>query len=212
MVSPCVDVLRRLASRINGELGSQQGSKHTVPDLEKDMNSLMVSLAEHDVYVLKEGRTLNPEDSPVPDVLSTGLAALSHGNSTNPITEFNISFNRLRERRKLTPISTLLHRHTHQSHDGAELGISTQSAGLEPAPSEHMDLDASDMDMLPPSPDSDTESEGSDYDEDFFAESPTLTRDDEDDVDLDMDADWSLDDPEGGVETDEEEDEEDDDD
>jgi hypothetical protein len=34
-----------------------------------------------------------------------GIAQLSFGNSSNPIAEFNQQFNRMRERRKLTPVT-----------------------------------------------------------------------------------------------------------
>jgi hypothetical protein len=72
------------------------------------METLMDCLVKHEVYHVKQGRVLDPQDSPVPDVLSTGLAALLHGNLTNPLAEFNMQFDRLRERHKLLPISTLL--------------------------------------------------------------------------------------------------------
>ncbi|KAF8173450.1 hypothetical protein BJ912DRAFT_1024853 [Pholiota molesta] len=104
LVSPCVDILRKLATKINAELGAQQGSKHTVPDLSNDLATLMEVLKEHNVYEIIHGRNVDAEDHAVPDVISVGLAQLSHGNSTNPIAEFNEQFERLRERRKLTPV------------------------------------------------------------------------------------------------------------
>lgn len=189
MVSPCVDVLRRLASRINGELGSQQGSKHTIPDLEKDMSSLMSSLAEHDVYVVKEGRVLDPGEAPVPDVLSTGLAALSHGTSTNHIAEFNTTFNRLRERRKLTPVANLVNQL--DDNDSATISTGPHPMPLHPEPA--LPIGAINLDVTEEPPYSDTETDESEDDENLFADSPTLTRFDEADVDLDMDGEWNLD-------------------
>lgn len=192
MVSPCVDVLRRLAARIHDELGSQQGSKHTVPDLEKDIATLVDSLREHEVYEYKEGRVLDPKDSPVPDILSVGLAALSHGTSTNPLAEFNAQFDRLRERRKLSPISILA------DNIPVNTSISSSSTsqpetGPSPPSQSHFESDEEEMPGLVRWMDSESESEaGSDPDEDLFADSPTLTREDEDDVALEMD-DWCLD-------------------
>ena len=80
----------------------------------------MESLSEHKVYVVKEGRTVNSQDLPAPDVLTAGFAALGHSSSTNPIAEFNAQFDRLRERHKLTSVSL----------DGAKLNsISYQPHG-----------------------------------------------------------------------------------
>lgn len=62
-------------------------------------------LKEHDVYEVIQGRIVDMQDRANPDVISVGLAQLSHGNLTNPITAFNEEFDRLRERRNLTPIS-----------------------------------------------------------------------------------------------------------
>ncbi|KIM79999.1 hypothetical protein PILCRDRAFT_9888 [Piloderma croceum F 1598] len=105
MVSPCVDVLRNLAGRMNDDLGSRQGKKHSSPDMKKDINILMASLAKLEVYVEKEGRTLDPDEMPVPDVISVGLADLVHGSA---LADFNTQFHRNRERRRLVPISSLL--------------------------------------------------------------------------------------------------------
>ena len=105
MVSPCVDVLRNLASRMNDDLGACQGKKHATPDLRKDIDILMASLAKLDVYVEKEGRILDPDEMPVPDAISVGLADLAHGSA---LTDFNTQFECNRERRRLLPISALL--------------------------------------------------------------------------------------------------------
>ena len=50
MISPCIDVLRKLATQIHDDLGSRQGTKHTSPDLERDLDILVRSLKEHNVY------------------------------------------------------------------------------------------------------------------------------------------------------------------
>jgi len=103
-VSPCVDILRRLSTKINVELGTEQGSKHTIPDLRKDIEILMAVLKEHDVYQVVYGRVVDTQDRAVQDVISVELAQLSHGNATNPIGEFNEQFERLRDHRKLVPV------------------------------------------------------------------------------------------------------------
>jgi len=55
-----------------------------IPDLEKDIERLMMSLDEHQVYDIILGREVDPMDGPVPDVISTGHAQLAHRNRTNP--------------------------------------------------------------------------------------------------------------------------------
>lgn len=107
LVSPCVDVLRRLAASINEDLGARQGNKHAIPDLNKDISSLMASLQEHEVYVEKEGRVLDDDELPVPDVLSAGAASLTHGLINNPLDEFNAQFDQLRKRRGLVTVASL---------------------------------------------------------------------------------------------------------
>ncbi|KAF8952570.1 hypothetical protein BDZ97DRAFT_1768339 [Flammula alnicola] len=59
MVSPCVDILRKLSTKINHELGTEQGSKHTIPDLEQDIKTIMKVLQEHDVYEIIPGRVVD---------------------------------------------------------------------------------------------------------------------------------------------------------
>jgi hypothetical protein len=102
MVSPC---RRNLAGQMNDDLGSRQGKKHSSPDMKKDIDILMASLAKLEVYVEKEGRTLDPDEMPVPDAISVGLADLVHGSA---LADFNTQFHRNRERRRLVPISSLL--------------------------------------------------------------------------------------------------------
>ena len=104
MVSPCVNVLRNLANRINTDLGARQGKKHASPDMKKDIDILMASLSKLEVYVEKEGCTLDPDEMPVPDAISVGLAELAHGAA---LADYNSQFKRNHERRRLVPISTL---------------------------------------------------------------------------------------------------------
>lgn len=108
MVAPTVDVLRRLATSIHEEIGSRQGSKHSSPNISKDITALMNSLDSLDVYRYTEGRVLDDEEMPVPDAISVGLAALSHGSGTNPLSEFNSNWAIACARRRLVPVSSLL--------------------------------------------------------------------------------------------------------
>ncbi|KAF8207882.1 hypothetical protein K438DRAFT_2013284 [Mycena galopus ATCC 62051] len=108
LVLPCVDILRQLATRMNIELGTQQGSKHATPDLAEDIAALMSSLDEHDVYLEKEACVLDADEKPAPDVISVGMVALTHGTSTTPLAEFNQQFNVLCVRRRLTLVADLL--------------------------------------------------------------------------------------------------------
>ncbi|KAJ7456193.1 hypothetical protein FB451DRAFT_1512643 [Mycena latifolia] len=194
LVSPCIDILRQLATRINLDLGARQGSKHATPDLAADIEALMDSLEEHEVYVEKEGRVLDDDEKPAPDVLSAGMAALSHGTSTNPLAEFNQQFDTLRARRRLTPVADLfglINRAAIPTTTSSSAPAVTPPA----APSGDDDDEFEGLPDLADAADSDDQSDAEEQDEDLFADSPTLTRADEGDVDLDMDdvPEWYLD-------------------
>ncbi|KAK7029753.1 hypothetical protein R3P38DRAFT_3188615 [Favolaschia claudopus] len=205
---PCVDILRRLATRMNVELGNRQGSKHATPDLAADISALMASLDEHEVYVEKEGRVLDDDEKPVPDVISVGMAALTHGTSTTPLADFNQQFEVLRARRRLNPVADLLDLMDTQQTPAVEGDITAANTSAEP------DEDGSAVPESPGDSEEDTdEEEGAEQADSFFAESPTLTRLDEGDVELDMDIPgWYLDEGGEGSDSDdaEEENEEDD--
>ncbi|KDQ32258.1 hypothetical protein PLEOSDRAFT_1034860 [Pleurotus ostreatus PC15] len=96
MISPCIDVLRQLARKINGTLGSRQGAKHSIPNLALDIERLMASLKTHEVYIQKNGRVLFPAEKPAADVISKGLAMLTHGSPTTPLADFNTYYSGLR--------------------------------------------------------------------------------------------------------------------
>jgi hypothetical protein len=194
MVSPCVDVLRGLANRINADLGAAQGKKHTVSDLKKDIDTLMNSLKKHEVYVVKEGRVLDADENPVPDVISVGLASLTHGSTSNPLADFNKQFNKVRERRRLMPISSLI-QHLNQPRTTSPSGApaspvhtpstnTTSPAVPEPATTPNDNSIMTNEDGLDSGDDESDENEG---DQEFSVGEPTLSRDDEDDVSFDMD-------------------------
>jgi hypothetical protein len=45
----------------------------------------MESLKKHEVYVVKEGRVLDPDEKPVPDVISVGFASLISSSTKSEI-------------------------------------------------------------------------------------------------------------------------------
>ena len=197
LVSPCVDILRRLSTKINPELGTEQGSKHTIPDLRKDIEILMTVLKEHDVYQVVHGRIVDTQDRAVQDVISVGLAQLSHGNATNLLREFNEQFECLRDRRKLMPVcedDIDFDTPESTSPDG-EFGSMNDVSPGEIRNSEH---DNSLSNEVLGSRDNDSETDQDNIEsldaelEAALMESPTLQRVDEDDVALDMDG-WDLD-------------------
>lgn len=96
MISPCVDILRRLATHINSTLGAQQGTKHASPSLDRDIGHLMASLRRFRVYELDPGRDIDDgtdSDAVVADSLTVGLQRLSE-----PLADFNASFAKLKAR------------------------------------------------------------------------------------------------------------------
>ncbi|KAI0734884.1 hypothetical protein C8Q72DRAFT_986213 [Fomitopsis betulina] len=101
MISPCVDVLRRLAAAMNSSLGAQQGTKHTTPSLERDIAHLRESLCRFHVYEVIPGREIDDgSDNPVvPDSLTLGLQRL-----WEPLKEFNATFAKLQARCRAPPL------------------------------------------------------------------------------------------------------------
>jgi hypothetical protein len=90
---------------MNDDLSAPQGKKHSIPDLRKDINILMASLAKPDVYVEKEGHILDPDEMPIPDSISVGLTDLAH---RSVLTDFNMQFECNHKHCCLLPISALL--------------------------------------------------------------------------------------------------------
>ncbi len=97
-ISPCINVLRELATQMNSTLGSQQGTKHHAPDLSHDIKELMRSLRTHRVYQQEQGRAID-DGSEVSDILVDGLHGL-----VGPLRDYNTAFDRLRVRRKVDPL------------------------------------------------------------------------------------------------------------
>jgi len=79
------------------------GTAHHPMDLSVDLPDLMQSLEDHEVYVFKKGRSLDDDDLPVPDIISSGLNELLNGKSS-PLNDYNTAFIRLQLRRRLVPL------------------------------------------------------------------------------------------------------------
>jgi len=103
-ISPCVVALGDLQNTLNDTLGGEQGKKHAAPDLKADIESLMSSLDENDIYRIKKGRTIK-EDDIVKDVIAVGLQNLTTGEK-NPISDYNTAV--LQEPVQPPPSPTLL--------------------------------------------------------------------------------------------------------
>jgi hypothetical protein len=67
----------------------------------------MQNLKDLEVYTYQEGRVLDRDEKPVPDVVSDGAAALMHRTTTTPLAEFNTQCENARARRRMKPISEL---------------------------------------------------------------------------------------------------------
>ncbi|KAH9033154.1 hypothetical protein EDB83DRAFT_2229397, partial [Lactarius deliciosus] len=102
-ISPCIEVLRRLATEVNNTLGSKQGSRHASADLTKDIKILMDSLEQNNVYKEVLGRTLGDNESPAPDVMGEGCSVLTWG-VKSPLQQFNRLISTLQRRRTIQPL------------------------------------------------------------------------------------------------------------
>ena len=115
IISPCVVALGDLQKTLNDSLGGDQGMKHAPPDLKADIESLMSSLEENEVYRIKKGRVIKDEDI-VKDVVAVGLQNLTSGEK-NPLSDYNAAFKRLQMRRKMKPVTlTLLQGHSESAN------------------------------------------------------------------------------------------------
>ncbi|KAJ7050632.1 hypothetical protein C8F01DRAFT_1067474 [Mycena amicta] len=184
MLAPCVVVLRDLTRSLNGLLGARLGKKHKSPDHSKDLAALMNRLEQHDVYIVKRGRVIDPDDGgPVTDIIGAGLTALTDV-ATNPIDEYNTAFRLLQTRCRLpvlvplsqetspTPSDTPSTR-SDDDNDMAATGSSNQMSAMD------LDADSQEAEEHAPEPE--------EVDEDEEPEPETLALDTEEDVALDMD-------------------------
>ncbi|KAH9028546.1 hypothetical protein EDB84DRAFT_1606274 [Lactarius hengduanensis] len=103
-ISPCIEILRRLATEVNSTLGSKQGNRHASADLTKDIKILMDSLKQNDIYEEVLGRTLGDDESPAPDVIGEGYTALTWG-AKSPLRQFNHLVSTLQRRCGIQPLA-----------------------------------------------------------------------------------------------------------
>lgn len=101
-ISPCINLLRKLANQVHATVGSYQGRTHKPADLTRDINELMKSLEGHNVYEISLGRRVEGGE-PVVDLYSAGLQQLTYGPSAT-LEEYRQEFTRLQERCKVMPL------------------------------------------------------------------------------------------------------------
>ncbi|KAA1476504.1 hypothetical protein DENSPDRAFT_785151 [Dentipellis sp. KUC8613] len=102
-ISPCVEVLRQLATHVNVTLGSAQGNRHAEADLTEDLDELLGHLDHNNVYREQPGRIFGEGDRPAPDAIAAGRHALTWG-ANAPLKQFNSSFRKLQCRRRIQPL------------------------------------------------------------------------------------------------------------
>ncbi|KAI0731482.1 hypothetical protein C8Q72DRAFT_907368 [Fomitopsis betulina] len=176
MISPCVDVLRRLAAAMNSSLGAQQGTKHTTPSLEQDIAHLQESLCRFRVYEVIPGHKIDDgSDNPVvPDSLTLGLQCL-----WEPLKEFNATFAKLQACCRAPPLIG-------NKYMIDDTSVTTASHEGDAEDDTDDDAESSEDEG------SGTDSDGEDV-EDDLAPQQTMSLDNAGDVSLDMD-DLSADD------------------
>ncbi len=170
---------------MNGTLGSKQGNRHASADLTKDINILMDSLKQNNVYEEVLGRTIGDDESPAPDVISEGYTALTWG-AKSPLRQFNRTINTLQRRCNIQPlVGTAL---STQNQETRKFYSSHTADLLIPriAP----DPSLSEDDGLLNDPESNEELELNEELEQALDDTqPVLSLQTADDVDLEMDAD-----------------------
>jgi hypothetical protein len=196
MVAPCVTALRHLSTSIINILGSDQGTKHAPTNLSADIELLMGSLAEHEVYEIKGRVFADGDGSPTPDVITDGIQQITD-NTSNPLTEYNAALLKLQARRRLRPLVSTWS-DVPESTPEATSSVPPPLPSDPPGSSVPFVLSPADVEMS--DVDDETSENGShgsvDPDEELLTafertmdevDEPTLTRDNADDVALDMD-------------------------
>jgi hypothetical protein len=103
-LAPTIEVLRSVARNFNDSLGADQGTRHAPPDLTNDIEALMESLDDNNVYRFQKGRLLGEDTGgAVKDVVLVGLLSLTAGKKT-PLTDYNDAFKRLQRRRRMMSV------------------------------------------------------------------------------------------------------------
>lgn len=76
MIAPCVHILRDLTKQVHHTFGSRFGPKPTAPRLSRDIDCLMASLKQCNVYAVEEGRSINSDNGEVPNAVTNGIENL----------------------------------------------------------------------------------------------------------------------------------------
>nr|VWO97743.1 Pre-mRNA-splicing ATP-dependent RNA helicase PRP28 (EC [Ganoderma boninense] len=103
-ISPCIALLRNVATQMNSTLGARLGTKHQAPDRSRDLATLQNSMREHNVFTVQHGRILRGvKDGEVPNAISAGLSQL-----VGPLNEYNKIFQQLQKRRREVPLAPIV--------------------------------------------------------------------------------------------------------
>jgi hypothetical protein len=100
MISPCVQILRDITSSLNNLLAYYQGKTHSPPNLTADIYTLMDSLAENEVYVIKKGCTLDYDDAETKDSITLGMDSLK-----TALDDYNMAFQVRQTRAQQPPVT-----------------------------------------------------------------------------------------------------------
>ncbi|KAJ7319127.1 hypothetical protein DFH08DRAFT_926720 [Mycena albidolilacea] len=172
------------------------GTKHAPTNLSADIELLMGSLAEHEVYEIKGRVFADGDGSPTPDVITDGIQQITD-NTSNPLTEHNAALLKLQARRRLRPLVSTWS-DVPESMPEATSSVPPPLPSDPPGSSVPFVLSPADVEMS--DVDDETSENGShgsvDPNEELLTvfertidevDEPTLTRDNADDVALDMD-------------------------
>ena len=182
MISPCVDVLRRLAASMNSTLGAQQGTKHTTPSLERYIAHLWASLRRFRVYEVIPGREIDDgSDNPVvPDSLTLGLQRLGE-----PLKEFHAVFAKLQARCRAPPL--LVHKYVRDNIAAPSTPQAVAPPLNDPQPAASHESDVNNDAESSEEEESDTESDVEDDVENDLVPQQVMLLDNAGNVSLDMD-------------------------
>ncbi|KAI1784236.1 hypothetical protein LXA43DRAFT_902027 [Ganoderma leucocontextum] len=102
MISPCVALLRKLATQINESLGARLGSTSVKISILLDYETIRNRLREYNVLIREPGRVIyqhDPSKGETPNVVTAG-----HKQLQGPLNDYNRAFRQLQRQRSLTPL------------------------------------------------------------------------------------------------------------
>ncbi len=103
MVSPCISLLRSIALQVNQHFGAHLGTKHSTPDLTRDLTTISDSMRATGVFCQKPGRVLRGvKKGEVPNTITAGIQQLA-----GPLADYNRTFARLQRRLRQTPLAPI---------------------------------------------------------------------------------------------------------